>query len=223
MTDGDAVPLPSRASLPAKVSILLPSGSSAELFPILFLVIHNTVDCRSLDGIPTAMLFLVMVLVKQQDMQLGAGYFGSHVWFFDVHIPPGLFSCKPSKATPGKWVSSCKVRAHYAETKPFLGATKAPSCSLVNLQKQCRVYFLFTMTSTEEVLSSPLLSHLFSKDISIFRPRWTMLSSMPNFSAGRELDTHKWEWCEILSNYIWYQASWKFVFSRLDCAIIPTV
>lgn len=45
-------------------------------------------------------------------------------WFLDVHTPPGLFSCKPSKATAGKWVSSCKARTHYVETKPFLGAAK---------------------------------------------------------------------------------------------------
>lgn len=70
------------------------------------------------------MLFLIMLLVKKQDMQLEAGHFGNHVWFLDIHTPPELFSCKPSKATAGKWVSSCRVRTHYAETKPFLGAAK---------------------------------------------------------------------------------------------------
>lgn len=34
MTDGDAVSLQPRASLNAKVSVLLPLGSSAEFFPI---------------------------------------------------------------------------------------------------------------------------------------------------------------------------------------------
>lgn len=105
-----------------------------------------------------------MVLVKQQDMQLEAGYFGNHVWFFDVHTPPGLFSCKPSKATGGKWVSSCKARTHYAETEPFLGAAKC-GC-LVSLQKQCRVSFPFTMTPTKS-FHLPYF-HLYFPEIFIF-------------------------------------------------------
>lgn len=93
-------------------------------------------------------------------------------------------------------------------------------CCLVNLQKQCRAFFPFTMASTEKALSSPLLSHLFFRYIYFSRPIWTMLSSMPDFSGDRDLGTHKWEWRKILSNYIWYQASWKFIISRLDCAVI---
>lgn len=88
-------------------------------------------------------------------------------------------------------------------------------CCLVN-----RAYLPFTMGLTEKVLLSPLLSHLFFRDMYFSRSLWTMLSSTPSFSAGRELGMHKWEWREILSNYIWYQASWKFVISRLDCALI---
>lgn len=165
-----------------------------------------------------------MVLAKQQDMQLEAGYFGNHGWFLDVHTPPGLFSCKPSKATAGKWISSCKASTHYAETKPFLGAAKhLLSCeppeamqsffSLHHGFNRESPFFSLTFTFIFQI-------YLFFRCIYFSRPIWTMLSSMPDFSGDRDLGTHKWEWYEILSNYIWYQASWKFIISRLDCAVI---
>lgn len=46
-----------------------------------------------------------------------------------------------------------------------------------------------------------------------------ILAPMPNLNIDGELSWQKSECNEVLSDYIWYQASQKFAVSRLDCAI----
>lgn len=89
-------------------------------------------------------------------------------------------------------------------------------CCLVNLQKQCRAYFPFTMISTEKVLSSPI----YFSDILIFPDQCEQCCHQHQTSVLVENWAHTNQSDVKYSNYIWYQESRKFVISRLDSAII---
>lgn len=68
-------------------------------------------------------------------------------------------------------------------------------CCLVNLQKQCRAFFPFTMASTEKALSSPLLSHLFFRyiyfsDVFIFPDQYEQCCHQCQTSVVIEIWAH---------------------------------